>query len=75
MLITEFIKISQKVLKLWKIPSKTQEFACMGKLEKDKTVRIWLGLKNISLELFDVSAPSSFVWKSGLKTWLFEWYM
>lgn len=40
MLITEFIKISQKVLKLWKIPSKTQDFACMGKLEKDKTVCI-----------------------------------
>ena len=60
MLITEFIKISQKVLKLWKIPSKTQDFACIGKLEKDKTVCIWMGLKNIGLELFDFSSSSSF---------------
>lgn len=58
-------KIPQKVLKLWKMPSKTQDFAWLGKLEKDKTVWSWLGLENI--ELFDFSSSSSSAWKSGLK--------
>lgn len=47
------------------MPSKTQDFAWLGKLEKDKTVWSWLGLENT--ELFDFSSSSSSAWKSGLK--------